>query len=266
MTTTRAQRPVRTTDLVRDLAAPPYLFVEHEVEPATRSPYRWHQDDYRTFVVIGGRVRLEQARSGIAAWEYGYLQGWHALPGAVYRFSAVGTEPAVVVEAGSRYGPTHESAEPPADEVAAGAACMGVDTYRVDKPWGHEVWYTHNLEGLPYALKQIHMTAGHQSSLQSHERKVETNYVIAGRATVLNGLPAPTDRTAGVDAAALPRMVCGRRSGWSSAANILHRVIAQSDYTSIEVSTPELDDVIRWADDTNRGNGRIDVEHAGARA
>lgn len=46
---------------------------------------------------------------------------------------------------------------------------------------------------------------------------------------------------------------------------MLHRVIAESDYTSVEVSTPELDDVIRWADDTNRGNGRIEVEHVGAR-
>jgi hypothetical protein len=36
----------------------------HELEPATGSPYRWHQDDHRTFVLIGGRVRLELARAG----------------------------------------------------------------------------------------------------------------------------------------------------------------------------------------------------------
>ena len=43
----------------------------------------------------------------------------------------------------------------------------------------------------------------------------------------------------------------------------LHRVIARCDYTAIEVSTPELDDVIRWQDDTGRGHGRIESEHTG---
>ena len=52
-------------------------------------------------------------------------------------------------------------------------------------------------------------------------------------------------------------------SGWSSPPGELHRVIARRDYTAIEVSTPELDDVIRWQDDTGRGHGRIESEHAG---
>jgi hypothetical protein len=49
--------------------------------------------------------------------------------------------------------------------------------------------------------------------------------------------------------------------GWSSEHRELHRVIANSNYISIEISTPELDDVIRWEDDNDRGNGRIDSEH-----
>ena len=40
-------------------------------------------------------------------------------------------------------------------------------------------------------------------------------------------------------------------------------IIASEDYTAIEVSTPELDDVIRWQDDTDRGSGRLDHEHNG---
>ena len=36
-----------------------------------------------------------------------------------------------------------------------------------------------------------------------------------------------------------------------------HRVIAITDYTSLEVSTPHLDDVIRFADDTNRPSGKL---------
>lgn len=41
----------------------------------------------------------------------------------------------------------------------------------------------------------------------------------------------------------------------------LHRVEAITDIVLVEVSTPELDDVIRVADDFNRGNGRITAEH-----
>ncbi|WP_053653395.1 hypothetical protein [Micromonospora sp. NRRL B-16802] len=260
---TRADQP---KNLAHDLDHAPYLFVEHELAPGAVSPYRHHPGDHRSFIVIGGRVRLESRHAdGSGHREYGYLRGWHAEPGATYRFAQVGVEPAVVVEAGSQTGPVHESWDIAPSGAAEAARCRDVDLYRVDKPWGHEVWYTNNLDGVPYALKQIHMTAGHQSSLQSHQQKVETNYVVDGQATVLNGTPAPHDTDAVIDTDVLPRAVHSRRSGWSSAANVLHRVIAESDYTSVEVSTPELDDVIRWADDTNRGNGRIEVEHAGAR-
>jgi hypothetical protein len=133
--------------------------------------------------------------------------------------------------------------------------------YQVTKPWGFEIWYTANLVDPPYAVKQIHMTAGHRSSLQSHERKAETNYVVTGAAVVLNGGRAPADRTAAVDPAGLPRCVHGPGSHWSSPPGMLHRVIAEQDYTAIEISTPELDDVIRWGDDSDRGSGRIAAEH-----
>ena len=50
-------------------------------------------------------------------------------------------------------------------------------------------------------------------------------------------------------------------NGWSNKVNELHRVIAHTTYDAIEISTPELDDVIRWADDTNRSSGTIEDEH-----
>jgi hypothetical protein len=145
-----------------------------------------------------------------------------------------------------------------------GARLTPLSDYTVSKPWGHEVWYTGNEGRVPYALKQIHMTAGKRSSLQSHEFKAETNYVVDGNVTVLNGALAPADGRA-VDAAAIPRQTHGPRTRWTSTPGILHRVIAETDYTSIEVSTPELDDVIRWEDDTARGDGRIAAEHGGRR-
>ena len=59
---------------------------------------------------------------------------------------------------------------------------LDISSYRVEKPWGYELWLELNEH---YAYKLIHMNAGYQSSLQWHEKKVETNYVIEGEAEVL---------------------------------------------------------------------------------
>jgi mannose-6-phosphate isomerase-like protein (cupin superfamily) len=243
-------------NLVEDIPRPePYVFVEHVLPPAGTIAERRDSGACRTFLVTAGLVRLEflDASGNTRTKYYTPLDGWHAPEGSVYRVVNDTSEQALLVEAGLRAGGT---AQP--------VPCLDVSRYTVQKPWGHEVWYTQNLPDAPYAVKQISMVAGHQSSLQSHERKIETNFVVAGGATVLNGTLAPDDRTATVDASLLPRTVHGPRTGWSSARNVLHRVIAEADYTSIEVSTPELDDVIRWADDTSRSHGRIDAEHRGA--
>ena len=105
------------------------------------------------------------------------------------------------------------------------------------------------------------MNSGNQSSLQSHEVKMETNYVIEGEATVLYGVIAPENLNSVIELETLKIKAYQPGRGWSSEHRELHRVIAKSDYISIEISTPELDDVIRWQDDNNRGNGRIDSEH-----
>ncbi|MFF4991035.1 cupin domain-containing protein [Streptosporangium saharense] len=257
-----------TRDLVGRTDARPYLFVEHALDPRHASPFRIHPGDHRSFVVTRGQVEVESSDEGgtLRSWRYGPFEGWHVPPGCVYRITNTGEEPAVFVEAGSTDGETREAST--ADPLRGGTTISGpleASRYTVDKPWGHEVWYTQNVPGVPYAVKQIHMTAGHQSSLQSHQYKRETNYVVEGEATVLDGLLAPEDLDAVVELDRLTTTVHRPGSGWSSAPRVLHRVVAVSDYTSIEVSTPELDDVIRWQDDTGRGNGRIDAEHVGGR-
>jgi mannose-6-phosphate isomerase-like protein (cupin superfamily) len=230
-----------------------YLFRSYTLS-AEPGPCRRHSADTRSFVVVSGRIAVELP--GRLPVEYGLLTGFHAGPGAVYRLRSVSPEPAVVLEAGSPLGPTSVAAA-----TTLVADLLPLADHRVTKPWGFEVWYTDNLPDPPYALKQIHMTAGHRSSLQSHDRKAETNLVVDGEATVLNGGTAPDDPAVGVDPGALPRSVHGPGSGWSSPPRMLHRVIAERDYTAIEVSTPELDDVTRWQDDAGRGSGRIESEH-----
>lgn len=125
---------------------------------------------------------------------------------------------------------------------------LGVSSYKVSKPWGYEVWLELNEF---YVYKIIHMVKGHRSSLQSHELKYETNFVIEGEAEVLLEN----------DSGELESRIYKVGEGWTVPTGRKHRVIAKTTYTALEVSTPHLDDVIRYEDDANRDDGKIDGEH-----
>jgi len=125
---------------------------------------------------------------------------------------------------------------------------LDLSNYKVTKPWGHELWLELNQF---YAYKLIHMKKGNQSSLQMHDMKIEANYVIDGEAEVLLE----------DDSGELKSHIYSKGSGWVVPRKRKHRVIAKTDYTALEVSTPHLDDVIRFEDDTNRESGKIKEEH-----
>ena len=50
---------------------------------------------------------------------------------------------------------------------------------KVTKHWGHEIWIADGLS-TPYALKRIMFKAGNRTSLQVHQYKIETAYVLSG--------------------------------------------------------------------------------------
>lgn len=141
----------------------------------------------------------------------------------------------------------------------------------VTKPWGYEEWLSDG-QRMPYALKRILFKAGHRSSLQVHRYKKETNHVIGGEGILLLGKnPFPiSDYLNGLlDGESfqwyIDDLIAHRiEPGMSFDVNpgTIHRVIAITDLEFVEASTPELDDVVRLQDDTNRRNGRIDSEHA----
>jgi len=140
----------------------------------------------------------------------------------------------------------------------------------VTKPWGNERWLADGAT-TPYALKRLLFRSGQRSSLQVHEFKVETNYVLSGTGTFLlsrkpidvSGWLESTNKSVLLneilsdlqEIELLPELVIDVPAGF------VHRVIANTDLTFIECSTKELDDVIRIVDDSNRGNGRITSEH-----
>jgi mannose-6-phosphate isomerase len=105
----------------------------------------------------------------------------------------------------------------------------------VPKPWGEEVWFA---ETDLYAGKLLRIDAGQRLSIQFHECKDETSYLLSGRLLVLQGSSAE-------------RLV-GREiepgATWRNEPGVVHSIEAIEDSVVIEVSSPELDDVVRIAD------------------
>jgi mannose-6-phosphate isomerase len=110
---------------------------------------------------------------------------------------------------------------------------------RVDKPWGHEVIWAHAEK---YVGKLLVIETGKRLSFQYHDVKDEWIHVLEGRLllTLENdaGSIVDTELRAG-EGAWVPT---GRR----------HRYTAIERATVIEVSTPELNDVVRLSDDFGR--------------
>jgi mannose-6-phosphate isomerase len=112
---------------------------------------------------------------------------------------------------------------------------------RVEKPWGYEL---HWAKTDRYVGKVLHINAGHALSLQYHTKKDETIYVQRGKMLFEIGpRDGPLERRE-------------MRPGDSVHVRPLtvHRMTAIEDCDLLEVSTPELDDVVRLAD----RYGRVD--------
>ena len=109
----------------------------------------------------------------------------------------------------------------------------------VEKPWGREIWVAHTDK---YALKIIEFKSGSRSSLQYHNKKHEHIYVDAGTLRV----EVETDDSELQILTLRPGDVVENKPGRK------HRITAIDDVRLIEVSTPELDDVVRVEDDYSR--------------
>lgn len=110
---------------------------------------------------------------------------------------------------------------------------------RIEKPWGFELLFARTPN---YAGKLIFVKKGHRLSLQYHEKKDETMYFYQGKALLeiegsdgnlvsITFLPGQSIR--------IP-------------PHTKHRLKALEDTTIFEVSTPELEDVVRLEDDYGR--------------
>ena len=107
---------------------------------------------------------------------------------------------------------------------------------RVEKPWGHElIWALTDV----YCGKLLFVRTGHSLSLQFHREKDESWLIQSGRVKLELGDAG--DRV-------LQEEVVGAGAAFRYRPGTVHRVTALEDTTILEVSTPQLDDVVRLED------------------
>ena len=106
--------------------------------------------------------------------------------------------------------------------------------YRVEKPWGYELIWARTDR---YVGKILHIEAGHVLSLQYHERKDESIYVLSGEIVLrLEQGETQIERS------------MGQGEAFHIEPKLVHQFEAVVTSDLLEASTPELDDVIRLKD------------------
>lgn len=124
------------------------------------------------------------------------------------------------------------------------------------KPWGREIWFAQiaqiaQIAQTPtqtatqkanYAGKILEIKKGHRYSLQYHEKKYETQYIVSGKAKF----------TYGTDLKNLQHKILKKGDKIDIPPYTIHRLEALTDTVVFEVSTPELNDVVKLQDDYGR--------------
>jgi mannose-6-phosphate isomerase len=113
---------------------------------------------------------------------------------------------------------------------------FAVDPRKVEKPWGHELIWALTDE---YCGKLLFVKAGEALSLQFHREKDESWLIHSGRAELELGGPGEK----------VPHQeVVGAGAAFRIRPGTVHRVKALEDTTIIEVSTSQIEDVVRLED------------------
>jgi mannose-6-phosphate isomerase len=109
-----------------------------------------------------------------------------------------------------------------------------VETKTMPKPWGFELLFARTDR---YVGKLLSINKGEALSRQYHRVKDETIYVLEGRLRLELG--ASKDATV---------QVLEKGESFHVTPGTIHRFVADEDVLLVEVSTPELDDVVRLED------------------
>ncbi len=116
----------------------------------------------------------------------------------------------------------------------------GEQAKRVEKPWGHELIWAHTDR---YVGKVISINPGQRLSLQYHEKKDESVFVLSGTLRLHLENDAGELEIHDLAPGEHQRVRVGRRHRFEAVDHVVE---------VLEVSTPELDDVVRLSDDFGR--------------
>lgn len=111
---------------------------------------------------------------------------------------------------------------------------------RVEKPWGYEIHFVP--DNLPYMGKILHIKAGKRLSLQVHDQKMESWYLLNGKVTMI------LENTQGK----LEEINMEKGVGYTTQIGQKHRLAGIDDSDVLEVSTPEIGNTYRLEDDYAR--------------
>ena len=109
----------------------------------------------------------------------------------------------------------------------------------IEKPWGKEEVIEINEH---YMVKKLTMWKGHRCSLQYHNQKKETIYVLSGQLKIYSG-PSENELTV---------KIYGPNDTITLLPRTIHRMEGVEDCVYLEASTPQMEDVVRIQDDYNR--------------
>jgi mannose-6-phosphate isomerase len=109
-----------------------------------------------------------------------------------------------------------------------------VKIVKVPKPWGHETIWARSDR---YVGKILHINAGQELSVQYHNKKDETAYLLSGEIVY---------RVQSGDLLQDVQLKVGE--SFRITPGTIHQMVALTDCDVLEVSTPELDDVVRLSD------------------
>jgi mannose-6-phosphate isomerase-like protein (cupin superfamily) len=112
---------------------------------------------------------------------------------------------------------------------------------RTDKPWGYELLWAQTPQ---YAGKVLHIRRGGRLSLQYHERKYETILLWSGKMVFVFEDDDGKLQELHLSPGMAHHVPTGRK----------HRMIALEDCDVFEVSTNDLDDVVRLEDSYGRAD------------
>lgn len=116
---------------------------------------------------------------------------------------------------------------------------MKQEPTRVEKPWGYELIWAHSPD---YVGKILHVNAGEALSLQYHEVKDETIFLLTGEMKFW----------AGPSVGSLEEISLRAGEAYRVHPGTVHRMQAITDCDILEASTPYLEDVVRLEDRYDR--------------